>query len=186
MSVTKCQLLSELCPLNGRWVLATRDRDSVQYGEVLRPPWPFPSPSQLSGPRPRSLERLGDRRKGLGACVWLSDGSFLCRRKLLPLQGDGSHSTLRGASCPCLSRGHVFGGKKGSGVPGTSFQVQRVLLLQYCSLPGSHGTPLSSPRCPVSAPSLAPGGSVTIFLRWVPAAFLGCRFWGPCLPHIWG
>lgn len=36
------------------------------------------------------VERLGDGRKGLGATVWLGGSSFLCRRKLLPLQGDGS------------------------------------------------------------------------------------------------
>lgn len=40
------------------------------------------------------VERLGDRKKGLGATVWLGGSSFLCRRKLLPLQGDGSCRTL--------------------------------------------------------------------------------------------
>ena len=34
-----------------------------------------------------SLERLGERRKAPCDAVWLGGGTFLCRRKLLPLQG---------------------------------------------------------------------------------------------------
>lgn len=49
------------------------------------------------------VEGLGDRRKGLGDGVWLGGGSFLCRRKLLPLRGMGVAKLCPEASCCLLS-----------------------------------------------------------------------------------
>lgn len=67
------------------------------------------------------LEGLGDGRKGLADAVWLGGGSFLCRRKLLPLQAVGVVGLCCGASCCWLSRDIMCGEKKGSGVPASWF-----------------------------------------------------------------
>lgn len=83
---------------------ARPERGPCAEGRGSGLPWCFLSASQLSGPRPAPLEGLGDRRKGLAAAVWLGGGSFLCRRKLLPLQALGVAELCCGASCCSLSR----------------------------------------------------------------------------------
>lgn len=75
--------VSLLCPLSGRTV--TRCRVLVRSlggRRGFRRATVFPSASQLFGPW-----RGWERSKKLCDAAWLGGGSFLCRRKLLPLHG---------------------------------------------------------------------------------------------------
>lgn len=156
-------MLSLLCPRSGRGDTSHQVwARTLQENEVLGPPWPFSSTSQLSCPRPRSLWRgwvTGGRGwvllSGWVAAASSAGGNCFLSREM----GVAELCRVRGASCCSLSRSYML---RRRGSLGTSFQVQCVLISQHHFLPGPLGSPHSSTRCSGSELAPALGCCMTI------------------------